>query len=207
MNEGDCRCIRYIDDIIIIAPSGRAASSRFRLAERLLQSLGMNFAADKSSNVPIPISQSFDYLGIEFTSAGLRPSKKSRRSILNRCQEVAAQSLVGIKRANSASEFDAQMNIPKTLNRISGMAKGWSHHYSFCNDIQTIRSVDEAIGQLFLGYIDKSQKLAQGKKPDLAAAILGYRGMSEVKFSPFSWPPRQRVSVNGPSTTASNTAP
>jgi hypothetical protein len=33
MNAGDCVCIRYIDDIIIVAPSGKAASSRMRLAK------------------------------------------------------------------------------------------------------------------------------------------------------------------------------
>ena len=26
MNEGDCRCVRYIDDFIILAPSKKAAS-------------------------------------------------------------------------------------------------------------------------------------------------------------------------------------
>lgn len=200
MNEGDCRCIRYIDDIIIVAPSGRAASSRFRLAERLLKPLGMIFAPDKTSCIPIPISQPFNYLGIEFTPSGLRPSKKSRKSILARCQEVAAQSLTEMKKASVVSEFDPQMNIPKTLNRISGMAKGWTHHYAFCNDIQTIKSVDEAISQLYLGYIDKAQKAAQTKKADLAAAILGYRGLSEVKFKPFSWPASKAATTASPTT-------
>lgn len=36
MNEGDCRCIRYIDDIIILAPTERAANARLRKAKRLL---------------------------------------------------------------------------------------------------------------------------------------------------------------------------
>lgn len=188
MNEGDCRCIRYIDDIIIIAPSGRAASAKFRLAGKLLGSMGMNFAVDKSSSVPIPVTQPFDYLGIEFSGEGIRPSKKSRKSIVARTGEAAAESLQIMRRASNTDEFDPQFSIPKTLNRISGMAKGWAHHYSFCNDYRTIESVDELINSVYMTYIDKAQKISASKKSKLAAAILGYRGVEEVKFKPLAWP-------------------
>jgi hypothetical protein len=188
LNKGDCNCIRYIDDIIIVAPSGKAASSRFRLAERTLKSIGMNFAADKSSIVPIPVNQSFDYLGIEFSSEGLRPSKKSRNSIVARCKDVAAESILQMKKCTSVEKFSHEFNIPKTLNKIAGMAKGWSNHYSFCNDYQTIKSVDRLISSIYLNYIDKAQKLAAATRADIAAVFLGYRGLTDVKFSPFSWP-------------------
>jgi RNA-directed DNA polymerase len=188
MNQGDCRCIRYIDDIIIIAPSGRAASSRFRLASRLLCELGMNFAADKSSKLPIPISQPFEYLGIEFSAEGIRPSRKSRKSIVKRTEEAAAESLQMMRKAGEPETFDNRFSIPKTLNRISGMSKGWAHHYSFCNDYRTVQSVDELINAVYMSYIDKAQQVAASKKPRLAASILGYRGVEDVKFKPFSWP-------------------
>lgn len=188
MNQGDCHCIRYIDDIIIVAPSGRAASSRFRSAQRILKTLGMNFAPDKSSDAPVPVNQTFDYLGIEFSKEGLRPNKKSRKSIIARCEDVAAISLQKMRHAQRLSDFEPEFNIPKTLNRISGMAKGWAHHYCFCNDYATIKSVDDRISTVYLAYIEKAQKVASGKRADLTGAILGYRGISEVKFSPYSWP-------------------
>lgn len=43
MNRGDCRCIRYIDDFIILAPSAKAANTRLRMALRLLKELGCSF--------------------------------------------------------------------------------------------------------------------------------------------------------------------
>lgn len=188
MNAGDCRCIRYIDDVIIIAPSGKAASARFRLAKRILKAHGMNFSEDKSSKFPIPISNEFTYLGIEFSKVGLRPAKSSRDSIIRRCQEVAATSLRSMKAAKNGSAFDPQFNIPKTLNRVAGMAKGWAHHYSFCNDYQSIKSVDDRIRELYLQYIEKSQRVASAKPSELSAAILGYRGLSDIPFDPFKWP-------------------
>jgi hypothetical protein len=195
MNHADCHCIRYIDDIIIVAPSGRAASSRYRLAKRLLGELGMNFAADKSSKLPIHVAQPFEYLGIEFSPEGIRPARKSRRSIVLRVEEAAAESLLAIRKAADLSSFDPRFSIPKTLTRISGMAKGWAHHYSFCNDYRTIQSVDERINVAYMAYLEKAQKLAASKKSPLSAAILGYRGLEEVQFRPLVWPARQPTSI------------
>jgi hypothetical protein len=188
MNEGDCHCIRYIDDIIIVAPSGAAASARFRRAQKLLSHLGMRFAPAKSSQVPIQVESTFEYLGIEFSKRLLRPSQKSRKSILARTEEVAAQSLQAMRKCKSASEFDPTQSIPKTLNRISGMAKGWAHHYAFCNDRRTIESIDELINETFLAYVGKAQKIAEKKERKIAAALLGYRGIADVNFKPLSWP-------------------
>ena len=205
MNKGDCRCIRYIDDIIIIAPNGRAASARLKLARKLLAPLDMTFAAEKSSSVPIPVSQSFDYLGIEFSPEGIRPSQKSRKSIVSRAKEAAADSLQKMRRAETSADFDSKFSIPKTLNRISGMSKGWAHHYSFCNDYRTIESVDELINSVYMAYVEKAHKLAATKKPKLAASIFGYRGVDEVMFKPLAWPtPPPRPP--SPPTTAPDTA-
>ena len=186
MNEGDCRCIRYIDDIIIAAPSGRAASARFRLAKRLLEGKKLSFADAKTGAVPVPVSEPFEYLGIEFSREG-STIKKSRQSIVARAEEVAAESLKAMRSCVKPAEFDAKLSIPKTLNRIAGMAKGWSHHYAFCNDRRTIQSIDQLICDVFLLYVRKAGKIA-GEKANVSAAVLGYSGLSGVSFHPFKWP-------------------
>lgn len=190
MNEGDCSCIRYIDDIVIIAPNGKAASSRMRLAKRLLADLGMEISEEKSSPAPIPVDQRFEYLGIEFTNGLLRPSKSSRLSILNRCQDVAASSLLAMRTCKDAKDFKKENSIPRTLEKISGMARGWAHHYKFCNDIETVRNVDRSISKSFLLYANKAQKISQKlmaeEEHDKAARFLGYTGARNVKFEPIS---------------------
>ena len=192
MNEGDCGCIRYVDDIIITAPNGKAASARFRKAKQLLEKLGMEFAADKSSNAPIPVVQKFEYLGIEFAEGLIRPAPKSRKSILRRSKEVAAESLHAMESCQKPKEFKQEHSIPKTLNKISGMVKGWGHHYYFCNDRESILNVDRQINGVFLKYANRAQLLAQekidGSKPDFAAAFLGYRGTKDVDMKPLKWP-------------------
>jgi len=135
MNSNDCRCIRYVDDIIIVAPSGRAASARYRMAVKLLAEKGMEFAADKTRAVPCPVTEPFEYLGIEFDRGKMRPATKSRKSIVRRSQDVAAKSLLEIKRCKNPAEFDVAFSIPETLRKVSGMAKGWAQQYTFCNDL------------------------------------------------------------------------
>lgn len=188
LNEGDCRCIRYIDDLIILAPSGRAASARFRQAERALGAMGMRFSPAKTSRVPTLVTETFEYLGIEFHKRLLRPAVKSRKSIVARAREVAVTSLLEMRRCTQAQAFDQRQSVPKTLHRLSGMAKGWAHHYAFCNDKRTVDSVDELINGIFLRYVEKATQLAEKKPSKVAAAILGYRGAGDVPFCPFAWP-------------------
>lgn len=191
MNNGDCVCLRYVDDIIIIAPSGKAASARFKKAKKLLGKLGMEFAPDKTSPTPIEISQKFEYLGIEFKNGLLRPSQKSRSSITRRVADVAAKSLQVIRSTQSANDFRNDYSIPKSLSKISGMSRGWANHYRFCNDLETIRNVDRQITSIYLDYSSKATAIAHIKlshgQTDLAAAFLGYDGLRDVQFSPFSW--------------------
>jgi RNA-directed DNA polymerase len=179
MNEGDCSCLRYIDDIIILAPSGRAASARLRLARKILDRHGMELSESKTSAVPIQVTETFEYLGIEFCNRRLRPAAKAQKSIESRVAEVAAKSLGRMRSCTDATLFDANFNVPKTLNRIAGMAKGWSHHYAFCSDKTSVLAVDHKICSLYMEYLTRAQEVAKGKVPPVRAMLLGYRGAAK----------------------------
>lgn len=188
MNEGDCGCLRYIDDIIILAPSGRAASAKLRLARTLLKRHGLELSEAKTSSTPIQVTESFEYLGIEFSNRRLRPASKARKSIIFRAEEVAAKSLSKMRSCTDPKLFDANFNVPKTLNRLAGIARGWSHHYAFCNDKGSVLSVDHKICGVYLEYLSRAQDIASKKVPPLKAVLLGYRGAATVPFQPLQWP-------------------
>jgi hypothetical protein len=148
----------------------------------------MEISKEKSSPLPIPVNQKFEYLGIEFSANKMRPSKKSRTSIQQRCKEVAARSISEMQSCKKAEDFGKDYSIPRTLDKISGMVRGWSHHYKFCDDVETIRNVDREIAKSFLLYAGKAQSLSQAAiekgRPELATMFLGYAGSKDVKFSP-----------------------
>ncbi|MBB4859730.1 hypothetical protein HNO88_003059 [Novosphingobium chloroacetimidivorans] len=188
MNMGDCACIRYVDDILIIGPSGRAVSAQYRKAVRLLGVKGMEFAADKTDHVPRPIDQTFSYLGIEFSKGRMRPDARSRTSIVDRAKEVAGRSLIEIRSAKAAEFFNLDYSVPKTMSKISGMSRGWANHYKFCNDVETIRNVDRSIARVFTDYSQQAMRIADGhfekNNVDLGSALLGYVGSKGVAFTP-----------------------
>jgi hypothetical protein len=54
--------------------------ARLRFAERLLAALGMTFAKDKTSQRAIPVTEDFEFLGIELNNGLIRPSRRGRLS-------------------------------------------------------------------------------------------------------------------------------
>jgi len=79
MNEGDCRCVRYIDDFIILAPTKKAASARLRKASELLNRLGMKLSPEKTSKGGTSIDHGFDFLGINLCPGAVRPARRLRQ--------------------------------------------------------------------------------------------------------------------------------
>ena len=82
MNEGDCHCVRYIDDVIILAPTKKAAAARLRKAEKLLAHYKMNFGAEKTYREPTAVTSSFEFLGIELCNGLICPAAKAQIKFL-----------------------------------------------------------------------------------------------------------------------------
>ena len=68
------------------------------------------------------------------------------------------------------------------------MAKGWAHHYAFCNDKETVLGVDHKICGVYLEYLARAEEVAQKKTATIRAALLGFRGAATVPFNPLEWP-------------------
>jgi hypothetical protein len=134
------------------------------------------------------VGSGFEYLGIEFRNQQLRPAAKARTSIIARVEEVAAKSLASMRVCADVGSFDQNLSVPRTLNRISGMAKGWAHHYYFCNDRAAVLKVDNKICAIYMAYLSKAEAIAKKKLPPVRMALLGYRGATTVPFEPLKWP-------------------
>lgn len=188
MNEGDCRCIRYIDDFIILAPTRRAADARLRKAISLLSQFDMVLSPEKSSKRASNISDSFEFLGIEISPGFVRPTKKSRSKFLNSIADQIEQSVAEMAGLRHGNAIDPRFSFVSTLKRIDGMVDGWGKHYWFCNDRQLFNSIDEkirlAIGDYFGAYSDIRSRLPSAQKH----APLGLTALGEMDRTPFNYP-------------------
>ncbi len=188
MNEGDCACIRYIDDFIIIAPTKKAANARLSKAIKLLDNFSMTLSPEKSSKHAQDVSKGFEFLGIEISPGFVRPSKKSRIKFLNSIDLQIDRSRSAITGVLHGNKLDPQLALIATLKRIDGMIDGWGKHYWFCNDRQLFGSIDEkvraAIGAYLGAYSDTRSRLQDNRKH----LPLGLTDLGEMERSPFVYP-------------------
>lgn len=188
MNEGDCRCIRYIDDFVILAPTRKAADARLRKAKKLLEEFDMELAPEKSSKQAHEVSKGFEFLGIEISPGFVRPAKKARIKFLTSIDAQLEASKTAITGLRHGHKIDPKLALIATLKRIDDMIDGWGKHYWFCNDRQLFHAIDEkvrsAIGAYLGAYTDTRSRLPEGK----GHLPLGLTNLDEMERSPFAYP-------------------
>jgi retron-type reverse transcriptase len=187
MNDGDCRCIRYIDDFIILGPSESAVMARFRLAKRLLGALGMSIALDKTTKNAIPITASFEFLGIEFNNGLIRPASKARTKFLGSLRAAFEQSRKALRGYRNGQPLLKTQAVLGTLKKADGIIQGWGKHYRFCNDQRCFENLDKDVAELvrdYLGFYSEERRNAQVDR----APMLGIEMLRGIERAPFEWP-------------------
>jgi RNA-directed DNA polymerase len=187
MNQGDCRCIRYIDDFIVLAPTERAANARIRMAIGILKRLGMKLSPEKSSKRAQSVREPFEFLGIEFNNGFIRPSKKARRHFVNQLDHAFEASTTAFHRHRVGERFPKSESLISVLKRVDGIVQGWGKHYHFCNDEKLLRLLDEDVRDRIRSYIgvysNARKRLSEGNH-----FLLGVEKLSDLPRASFSWP-------------------
>lgn len=148
MNEGDCRCLRYVDDFIILAPTKNAAEARMRKAIKILGELGMALSPEKSSSTATLISDSFEFLGIELNNGLICPSRSAQEKLSAKIKAELDKSTANFRKLKSGQAVNKQHSLINTLKRVDGIVQGWGKHYRFCNDVRCFTNLDTDIGRL-----------------------------------------------------------
>jgi hypothetical protein len=187
MNEGDCRCIRYIDDFIILGPSAAAVMARLRRARTILNGLDMTLATDKTSNEAIPATRPFEFLGIEFSNTLLRPCSKARATFLTSVRNVFHESRKAFIAYRNGQPLPKSAALLGTLKRVDGIIQGWGKHYRFCNDGLFFSNLDKEVGQLIREYLGIYRSERNSAMPERAPALLGVELLASMERKPFPW--------------------
>ena len=188
MNEGDCRCIRYIDDFIIMAPTVKAANVRLGKAVKLLSGLQMELSPEKSSKGGAPIANGFDFLGISIHPGLIRPCAKAQARFLDSITKAFAESQKAMFSMKNGQVLDHDRSMIATLKRVDGMIDGWGKHYWFCNDGQTFANLDQQIGERISDFLG-SYRAVKGAIPIAKhMQILGVSELEKIKREPFAYP-------------------
>ncbi len=188
MNEGDCRCIRYIDDFIILAPSKKAAAARFTRAVKLLDNLGMELSVEKSSRGPQELKHGFDFLGINVCPGLIRPSQKARdkftASVASLVRDTQ-QAMITLKNGQTLKREQALLG---TLKRLDGMIDGWGKHYWFCNDGQVFANIDKQLNEQITSLLGCYRSVRESLPIERRTGLFGMTELATLDRDPFIYP-------------------
>lgn len=188
MNAGDCRCLRYIDDFIVIGPSAGAVMARVRLAKQILAALGMEFALDKTSPQAIPVTRRFEFLGIELNNGFIRPAAKARIRFLEKLRGTFDDGRKALVAYRNGQPLPKSAALLGTLKRADGIIQGWGKHYRFCNDGRCFETLDAEVVELVRDYLGFYGHERRGASATDAPAMLGVDLLATQERRPFVWP-------------------
>lgn len=188
LNKGDCCCIRYIDDFIILGPNQKAVNARLKKAKELLSELNMTLSEEKSAKGARHISEGFEFLGINIEPGLIRPSEKARQKFLdaiNNKFEEGRKALVGRRNGH---ELTRPQSLLGTLKNIDGMIDGWGKHYWFCNDVQIFANLDKKISDEVKKFLGLYSEVRNDLDEKFRAELLGLSELHKQSREPFEYP-------------------
>jgi hypothetical protein len=192
MNEGDCVCVRYIDDFIILGPSAGAVKARMRLATTILAEFDMKLSDEKSITAPLQVCEKFDWLGIEFNNGFIRPSSKAIAKLELNIQKRFSESAKGMRDAKQGEPIPRKYSLVATLNRTDSIIRGWGKHYKFCNDDALFARIDAKMSGLVGGFLGEYREIKKRRDPIDAASLLGIDELARQERRPLVWPSKKR---------------
>jgi len=184
MNNGDCRCLRYIDDFLILGRSRAATNAAFSRAVTLLSRHGLE-VNDKTQRSDI--AQGFVFLGVELQNGAVRPSRESRRRLVDNISEVLNDSVSAFRSYKKGGAMPSRRSLLRTLTEVSGMVQGWGSHYSFCNERNVVGQMDRALDQMLRGYLGRYAAERKELDAEGCRRLLGVPLLEELASRACSW--------------------
>ena len=191
LNRSGIVCVRYIDDFILLGPSESKLQKAFSAAQKTLSGFSMNAYSpyensDKAERGEV--TAGFDFLGCHISSKGkiVEPSKKARTALLERIQDALNDGEMFL-----LGELDKPIKNRKpkafaqTMTKVSGIAAGWGHAFSFCNNALTLKNLDRDIDSLISKYRNRVRQILKGADQDTKRRILGVQLLVDIPHDQF----------------------
>jgi len=185
----DVRCIRYIDDFIILAASKEIAENTFAKALHMLEKLGMSVSRDKTQRAAI--EEGFEFLGIDLSNGFIRPCKKAQERVVTSIESTLTESREAFREHRKTGELADNLSLLESLEKVRGVMQGWGKHYRFCNDTKCFEHIDQRVLILIRNYLAIYRE--ERDKTDDAGRwhLLGIEALAQMKREPFVWPKRK----------------
>tara|TARA_R110000751_G_scaffold306177_2_gene424033 strand:+ start:50 stop:1396 length:1347 start_codon:yes stop_codon:yes gene_type:complete len=156
LNTMGVTAVRYIDDILMVAPDLASIDAAKTFAEKTLTDFGFGLytpadGADKAAEGKC--SKSISFLGCTMQPKRCVPSNKSLENIKDSVQETLASSKAAIKEALAKrTTLNSKYSQSATLDAIGKRMYGWQKSFAFCNQLRPFEQLDDHISKKVADY-------------------------------------------------------
>lgn len=182
----DVRCIRYIDDFIVLAPTKELAENTFAKAVHMLKQLGMSASLEKTKRAPV--GEGFEFLGIHLSDGFISPSTKAQERMLESIESKPRESREAFRQHRKTADLAASLSLLGSLDKVRGVMQGWGKHYRFCNDSRCFERLDQRVGELIIAYLAVYREERDRTNNSGRWRLLGIEALAQIKRDPFVWP-------------------
>jgi RNA-directed DNA polymerase len=185
----DVRCIRYIDDFIILAPNKEIGENSFANAVHMLEELGMSTSPDKTQRATI--EEGFEFLGIDLSNGFIRPGKRAQERVLASIESTLTESREAFRAHRKTGELADTLSLLESLDKVRGVMQGWGKHYRFCNDGKCFEHLDQRVLVLIRNYLAIYREERDKTNDAGRWRLLGIEALAQIKREPFIWPKKR----------------
>jgi hypothetical protein len=169
--------IRYIDDFVILGPSGRHVRAAFRSAQKLLKCLGMTaYGPDENSAKATTgeIQEGFEFLGCIIKGSSIGPSRGARRALLDEIDKTFRKGLLAINSMLEAGTTRrAEDAYAQTLVQVDRKVRGWGDAFAFADNRLPFREVDTSINTRLAEFVARAHRAIGTDNTDRKRRAMG----------------------------------
>jgi hypothetical protein len=188
LNNGPVTAVRYIDDLLLVAPDQKSLHDAVALAKERLSGFGFQLykpspGSDKAAEGECG-PQSINFLGCMLQPKRCVPSAKSIERLNKDVAELLSSSKAAIKNTlQQAKNFPANHSESFVLQAIGKKAYGWQKSFAFCNEASTFEKVDQDIQKKVLDYRNWVFNNVKSASTETKMQVIGIPQMVEMHMS------------------------
>ena len=177
LNSMGVTSVRYIDDILMVAANMADLEAAIRYAEERLKAY--HFGLYTPSDDPNKAAQGETSRGINFLGCTIQPnrcvpSSASVKKIKESVSEALSASKAAVVRAiQRGDELDPKKSRSATLEALGKRLFGWQRSFSFCNDGQPFRHLDDYVAKQVADYEAFVGRKLKGAVSSVHMTVLG----------------------------------
>lgn len=184
------RCVRYVDDFILLGPSEAKVRAAFRSAQVDLNGLGLSTyePGDGSGKASAGrAAEGFTFLGCQINGSLIAPGRAARVSLLADVDQVLDDGRGKIAKAlRTRSGQDRGNGATEAVQAVSRIVKGWGEAFAFCNADEIRQQLDREVTNRVEHFQRWVARKVSGLDEDQRMRALGVTRLKDLRQKPLT---------------------